>query len=161
ATFHLLGGSDYGVGGSSAGFSNSSTAANAQITVDGASGDNGYASGAQLVFSGGADAGNATIVLKSSPFAGRPGGNLFFNGGTAPNARVTAEAGSFIYPIDNVGFFPGGASICSLAGAGAISLGANQLAVGGLGFSTAFSGPITGYGGSFTKIGAGVFTFGG
>src|SRR5262249_26648713 len=101
------------------------------------------------------------IVLKSSPFAGRPGGNLFFNGATAPNARVTAEAGSFIYPIDNVGFFPGGTSIGSLAGAGTISLGANQLTVGGLGFSTAFNGPITGFGGSFTKIGTGVFTFNG
>jgi autotransporter-associated beta strand protein len=161
AIIHLLGGSDYGIGGSSAGFFNSSTAANAQITVDGASGDNGYATGAQLVFSGGSDAGNATIALKSSPFTGRPGGNLFFNGATAPNARVTAEAGSFIYPIDNAGFFPDGTSIGYLAGAGTISLGGYQLTVGGLGFSTTFSGPITGYGGSFTKIGAGVFTFNG
>jgi len=157
----LVGGSGYGVGGSSAGFYNYSTAANAVIVVGGASADDGYASGATLAFGSGSDAGNAAIVVKASPFAGRPGGQLFFNGGTAPNAHINAEAGSFIYPIDNVGYFPGGTFIGSLAGAGTISLGANQLTFGGLGDSTAFSGPITGYGGSFTKIGAGVFTYSG
>lgn len=159
ATIHLLGGPAAYTGGASVGFSNYSTAANANFTVDGA-GDPG-ATGGQLVFGGGADAGNAIILLKSGSVSGALGGRLFFNGGTAANARVTAEDGSLVYPIDNSGYFPDGTFIGSLAGAGTISLGANQLTVGGLGFSTTFSGPITGYGGSFNKIGAGVFTFNG
>ena len=153
ATIHLLGGTP-SAGPASASFSNSSTAANATITIDGAAATGGGA--AQLTFGSASDAGTSTITLKSpNATAPNPGGILsFFNASTANSARVITESGSSLNINANT-------PIGSVEGAGTINIGSSGLTVGALGLTTTFSGPVKGSNGALTKTGAGQLTLGG
>ena len=137
---------------------NHSTAANSSITVDGAAVAD--APAASIAFISDADAGNATILLKSSPLVGNAGGVLFFGGGASgPSARVITEAGSNVFVTGNAGIID--TSIGYITGAGNINLGASTLIVGALGQNATLSGQISGHDGSLVKTGTDSLTLAG
>jgi autotransporter-associated beta strand protein len=125
-------------------FEDNTTAGSATITVN----------GGRLTISGPATAGNATITTNSG---GLTLLDLDASGGTA--RFILNGTGA----LDISFLTTGGTTAGSIEGDGRVFLGANNLAVGGSGLSTVFSGVIQdgsalgggGTGGSLTKVGTG------
>jgi autotransporter-associated beta strand protein len=131
-------------------FEDNTTAGNATITVN----------GNRLTISGPASAGNATITTNSGGITDL---DLNASGGTA--RFIVNGTGAF----DISGVTTGGTTAGSIEGDGRVFLGGNNLAVGGNGLSTVFSGVIQdgsvfntgGTGGSLTKVGTGTLALSG
>jgi hypothetical protein len=119
-------------------------------------------------FQAGATAGNSTIQNNGQlAFQVGTAGNatitndalvLFTNGGTGGTARfINGAAGTIDLTYNNI-------TAGSIEGTGTIALGSKNMAVGGNGLSTTFTGVIqdtgtfAGTGGSLTKTGAGTLT---
>jgi autotransporter-associated beta strand protein len=139
-----------------------STAEDAVITTEG--GTFPGARGGNTAFDFSASAGSATLIAGSPTVAGAFGGVIqFLRGGTAPNARVTINAGAFLDLTGNSSY--GGTDIGSLEGAGTFILNGSELRTGSLNTSSAISGPLVdqpGYNnGKLTKVGTGTLTLGG
>jgi autotransporter-associated beta strand protein len=153
-------------------FGNASTAGNATI-------DN---QGGMVAFSDAASAGGSTIIVGASSVVGfasdasagtaklhnQAGGIVYFAGNaSAGTASVTNASGGM---VDVSGMTaPAGLSIGSLAGDGAVALGATRLTLGGLNANDVISGAISdagslfpqpgsGTGGSIVKVGSGTLT---
>jgi autotransporter-associated beta strand protein len=130
-------------------FFNASTAANSILTCNG-SGISGAGAGG-ITFWDTSAAGNATVLIKSGT-GGGSGGHFEFaadsDGGTA---RVEVFGNGF-FGIG--GHNSPGVSIGSLEGDGLVSLGTNNLILGGNNLNTTFSGVVQDTG-SITKVGTG------
>ncbi|WPG41451.1 autotransporter-associated beta strand repeat-containing protein [Variovorax sp. EBFNA2] len=118
-----------------------------------------------LVFGQKATAGSAQIANTAGGLV------LFADTATGTNASVTNAAGATLDVSGATGGKPA-VELGSLTGAGAVVLGATQLALGGLGNSDTISGtvsdkgsifaqPGSGTGGSIVKVGAGTLTLSG
>jgi T5SS/PEP-CTERM-associated repeat protein/autotransporter-associated beta strand protein len=113
-----------------------------------------YSNSGSMNFSNTSTADNATITNTGA------GGTFFIGSASGGNATlVNSGASSF---FDFSGLTNGGTTAGSIAGNGAIYLGANTLTVGSNDTSTTFSGAIqdgpNGYGGNLTKVGLGTLT---
>ncbi|WP_245284078.1 autotransporter outer membrane beta-barrel domain-containing protein [Bradyrhizobium sp. Cp5.3] len=103
--------------------------------------------------------GNATVINNSQVY-------FFFGTGSGGTARLINTGASSLIDLspDNTGL---GVRTGSIEGAGQISLGFENLAVGGNNLSTTFSGVLRdggvagGFGGSLTKEGTGILTLSG
>jgi len=108
-----------------------------------------------------ANAEHALLMAAGGSNGGLPGVIGFYNHARGGKARVELSNG--LLRID--GHQPLGVSIGSLNGSGKVSLGANNLTVGGNNVSTLFSGRIQdgdfGIGGSLTKVGQSVLALSG
>ncbi len=140
----------------------SATTGNAVITTEG--GTFPGARGGNTAFDFSANAGGATLIAGSPTVAGAFGGVIqFARGGTAPNARVTINAGAFLDLTGNSSY--GGTDIGSLEGAGTFILNVTELRTGSLNTSTTILGPLVnqlGYtDGKLTKVGTGTLTLAG
>jgi fibronectin-binding autotransporter adhesin len=138
--------------GGSVSFNNSSTAANATIT-------------GSVTFHHDSTAANATITVNSAFFTGNTTAanasitsNLvaFFDNATAGNATIVVpdDVGVLRFDLTSGTLGDNKVSAGSIAGGGTISLGINELTVGGNGNSTTYRGVIEGDG-SLVKTGAG------
>jgi autotransporter-associated beta strand protein len=145
-------------------FSDTSTAGSATITNNGflgffdtsTAGSASISNSAVMRFLNTSTAGSATITNN---------GFLFFGGtSTGGTARLINGAGG---TVDLSLLVSAGITAGSIEGAGTISLGSKNLAVGGNNLSTTFSGVLQdsgiggGVGGSLTKIGSGALTLSG
>jgi autotransporter-associated beta strand protein/VCBS repeat-containing protein len=120
-------------------FTGTSTAGSATITNSG---------GGLLSFTDNSDAGSATITTNGGS------ATLFSTNSNGGLARFITNAGGVMDFSGTLG--PDGLNHItagSIAGAGDYHLGANELTVGGNGFSTTVSGVIDGVGGSLVKAG--------
>ncbi len=162
------------------------TAANAIITLDGATVANGgtgnlnfsggrggnatiyvnpgnvfNSAGAQMSFNNGANAGTAKMIGGSASVAGAGGARISIDtSSNISNATITIGAGGYL----NINGF-GAATVGSLelTGNAAVYLNQTELRAGALNTSTTISGPIVGVNGNskFTKVGAGTLTLAG
>ena len=149
-TFTNNGGTVSGANGGLISFQQTSTAGSGTFTNSGAALHG--ARGGQLVFGNTSTADTATLIAN----AGGGGGGLiqFGQDSTGGTARVEVfNNGTLDISAHNAP----GVTIGSIEGSGVVSLGANNLTVGGSNLSTAFSGKIQdgGLGGSLTKTGSG------
>ena len=141
-------------------FTETSTAGTSTITTTGGANlsftDNSSSGSATIVSNGGlvqfsssASAGNSTITINGA------GGQLRFSAdATANSARIIANAGTV-----NLSGVNSALVIGSLEGAANITLGGNQVTVGGLNLSTTISGVISDGGSSMlVKAGTGTLT---
>jgi autotransporter-associated beta strand protein len=132
-------------------------AGNATIYVNG--GAVSGAAGAQMSFNNGANAGTATVIGGGGAVPGAGGARVSLDASsTAANATFTIGAGGY---LNLAGF--GDAQVGSLdVAGGAVHLGQTGLRIGALNTSNTISGQITGFFGNgnakITKVGAGTLT---
>lgn len=122
-------------------FIEAATAGSATITNEG-----------ELSFFTTSTAGDATITTRSGARTS------FVEQSSGGNGRFVTELGGR-FSLDNLA--TAGTTTGSIAGAGTYSLGAKNLTTGGNDDTTEVSGPITGDGGSLTKVGTGTLTLNG
>lgn len=152
ATITMTGGTiPLGDGGILSFYSNS-TAATATITNEGG-GVSGVRSG-QTFFGDSATAGNATVIANAGT-GGASGGVVSFYGDAIGGAARCELFGNGMLDISQ--HLAPGVTVGSVEGDGLIVLGAATLTVGSNGLSTNFSGVISGSG-SLTKVGSGTLT---
>lgn len=159
-------------------FLKNSNAGTAQITCDGQTGNTNFG-GASLSFEDNSSAANATITINGGNGSGTQGGICNIYSGQTANSTLIANGGvngggggTIVVRFSAAGAFPQvelsgngnfnlafSATIGSLEGDGPVFLSSHNLAIGGNGLSTTYSGVIQdngvqmGTGGSLTKTG--------
>ncbi|MDB6059328.1 MAG: Kelch repeat-containing protein [Verrucomicrobiales bacterium] len=151
-----------GGSGGNVGFSYPGTAGNATFIVNGASVTTYGANGGRMGFDYNGSAGNSTIIVNGGTNGGPGGLVVFSRGGTGDQAHILVNAGGTLDLYGNA--YYGGTSVGTLEGAGSIYLGFGNLNVGGLNSDSTISGVISDYvyiPGYLTKIGLGTVTLSG
>ena len=137
-------------------FMNNSTAASANITING--NDRLNRPGATAAFTDGSSAGSSTLIVNSGTNGGGAGSISFSGNSTGAMARVAVVgAGS----LSISGHAAPGMAVGSIEGDGSVTLGTNRLTVGANNANTTFSGHIqdTMGKGSLVKTGTGTLAF--
>lgn len=129
------------------------TGGNGLFTLGGGAESGAY--GASMEFNSAATAGNATLVAHGGS-GGGGGSSISFAGDSLGGTAALKLDGNAQFTIS--AHNAPGVAIGSLEGEGTVDLGANSLTIGSRNTDTAFSGVISGVGGSLTKVGSGRFT---
>ena len=143
-------------------FYGTSTAADSTFILGGGDAAGGQGAYAELAERG--SFGNATVIVEGGTNGGLGGFIRMLHRSSGGTARLELLGNSY---LDISLHHSPGVSFGSLEGSGSIFLGANNLTVGGTNQRFEFSGVIQdggfsgGFGGSFTKTGAGVLTLSG
>ena len=149
--FSNLGGNGAGSQGGLITFYDSAKGGNGTFTNEGGVGAG--APGAEMVFADTSSAENATLIAHGGVAGGGGATIKFIYSSTGGNARVELFGNGAL----DIHLASGPVSVGSLEGDGSVSLGANNLTVGGNGFDRSFAGAIEGAG-SLSKIGRGTLT---
>jgi hypothetical protein len=155
ATFTVNGGVIASANGGLLDFTSTSTAANATVTANGSAVSG--ATGGVVAFHDTSIAGAAVLVANAGSHGGSGGLISFNTNSTGGTSRVEVFGNG---TLDISQRDAPGVTIGSLEGNGLVTLGANNLTLGGSNLTTTFSGSISdnGTSGSVTKVGKGKLT---